>query len=127
MRQLGIKVIVRTVEVDRYEVDRRKPVLLAICLPLDKQHLLGQSIRSVGFLRVAVPEIVLLEWNGRELRISTDSPYCHELLDTPLSADLHEVRAHHQVVVEEFAGPFAIGADPAYRSRQGNHAIWPHV
>ena len=57
----GIEVVAGPVEVHRDEVDDVEAVLLAVGLALDEQHLLGEAVRRVRLLGVAVPEVVLAE------------------------------------------------------------------
>ena len=57
----GSKLSPRAVEIHRQQEDRIEAVLLPVRLRLHQQHLLGQAVRGVGLLRVAVPEVVLLE------------------------------------------------------------------
>ena len=66
------EVVPRVVKVDGEQKDRVEAVLLAIGLGLDEHHLLGQSVRGVGLLMVAVPEIVLTERDGGELGVGAN-------------------------------------------------------
>ena len=88
-------------------------VLLPIGLALDEQHLLGEAVRRVGLLRVAVPEVVLAERHGRELRVRADGADLDELRDAGQPGLLHQLDAHHRVLVEEAARVLAVGPDPA--------------
>src|ERR1043166_3663443 len=54
-----------------------------------------------------------LEWHRRELRIRADGADGDELRHAGLPRLVEQMRAHHQVVVEELARPLAIGADAA--------------
>ena len=63
-----VEVVARAVQIDRHQVDRIEAVLLPVGLRLHQQHLLGQAVRRVGLLRVAVPQVVLAERHRRELR-----------------------------------------------------------
>ena len=54
-----------------------------------------------------------LEGHRRELRIRADGADGDELGHAGLPRLVEQMRAHHQVVVEELARPLAIGADPA--------------
>src|SRR5256885_6448340 len=46
-----------------------------------EQRLLGDAVRGVRLLRIAVPEVLLAERNRTELRIGAHRPDDHELLD----------------------------------------------
>src|SRR5207302_6741760 len=63
-------------------------------------------------------EMLLLERHRRELRIRADRADGDKLRHARLPRLVKQVRAHHQVVVEELAGPLAIGADAADNSRE---------
>src|SRR5439155_13547353 len=67
VRRLKVEVVPRTVEVDRDQVDAREPELLTVCLQLDQQRLLGDPVRGVRFLRVALPQVLFAERDRREL------------------------------------------------------------
>ena len=79
-------------------------VLLAVGLPLDEEHLLREPIRCVGFLRVAVPEVVFVERNRRELRIRADRADADELGNTGEARLFHQLHAHHEVFVRNSPG-----------------------
>ena len=68
------------------QVDDVEAVLLAVGLALDEQHLLGEAVRRVRLLRVAVPEVVLAERHRRELRVRADGADLDELLDAGAAA-----------------------------------------
>src|SRR5712691_4301107 len=59
VRVVEVDVVARPVEIDGQQVDAVEAVLLAVRLGLHEQHLLRQAVRSVGLLRVAVPEVLL--------------------------------------------------------------------
>jgi len=82
-------------------------------LRLHQEHLLCQSIWGVGFFRIAIPEVFFFERNRRVLWVGADGADCHELFDTLQPGLVDELHAHHQVVVEEFAGLLAVGTDAA--------------
>src|SRR5262249_38389102 len=88
-----------------------EPVLLPVRLRLDEQHFFCKAIRSIRFLRIAVPQVFFLEWDGRQLRVCADRTDGHELLDAVPSAVFHELHAHHKIVVKEASG---IGPVSAY-------------
>jgi hypothetical protein len=118
VRGLRIVVVPGAVEVHRQQVDRVEPVLLAVGLCLDEQHLLGDAVRRVGLLGVAVPEVVLVERHRGVLRVGADRPDRHELPDPGPASVLHQERAHDQIVVEEPAGSGPVGPDAADDRRQ---------
>ena len=118
MRGSRIEIIAGTVEIDRQEINRVEPVLLPVRLRLDQQHLLGQPVGRVGLLGVPAPEVVLAEGHRRELGIGADGADDDELGDAGEPGLLHELHAHHHVVVEEEPRLLAVGADAAHHPRQ---------
>ena len=108
-----VEVVARAVEVRRQEVGRVQPVLLAVGLRAHEHRLLRDAVGRVRLLREAVPEVVLAERDGRELRVGADRAGDHELLDLVQPGLLEHVRAHHQVRVPVAAGVGAVRADPA--------------
>jgi hypothetical protein len=72
-----------------------------------------QTVRGIGFFGVAVPEVFLFKRNGGELGIGADSANRHKLFDALKPGLVNELHAHHQIVVEKFAGLLAVGADAA--------------
>ena len=127
VRACGIEVVARPIQVHRDQVDDVEPVLGAIGLALDEQHLLGEPVRCVGLLRIPVPQVHLAERHGRELRIRAHGPDLDELRDTGQTRPLHELDAHHGVLVEEPAGIVAVRADAADNGRQVDHQVRPRV
>ena len=123
MRGSRVEVVTRPVEVDREKVDGIEAVLLPVRLSLHQQHLLGQPVGRVRLFGVAVPQVVFLERDGRELGVRTDRPDRDELLDAGEAGFLHQLGAHHQVVEEEGAGVFPVEADAAHPGRQMNHGV----
>ena len=121
--ELRIEVVPRPVEVHRQQEDRIEAVLLAIGLPLHQQHLLGETVRGVRLLGIAVPQVLLAERHGRELRVRAHGPDRHELRDARETGVFDELRAHDQVVVEEPAGVLAVGADAADHGGEVDHEV----
>ncbi len=111
MRCLQIKVVTGTVQIYGKQIYGIEAVLLAVRLRLHQQHLLGQAIRRVGLLGIAVPQVFFLKWNRRELGIRTDRANSHELAHTTLPGLVHQFHTHDQVIVKEFRRVFAIGSD----------------
>jgi hypothetical protein len=62
-----VELVARTEEVRRDEVGEALPVLGGVDLGVDEVRLLGDAVRRVGLLRVAVPERVLGERHRGEL------------------------------------------------------------
>ena len=81
VRAGGVEVVPRAVEVDGDEVDAVEAVLLAVGLALDEEHFLGEAVGGVGFLGVAVPEVVFAEGDGGEFGIAADGADGDEFLD----------------------------------------------
>src|SRR6266571_9006431 len=69
MRCFQIKIVARSVKVRRQKKDRVEAILLTIGLRLHEHHFFGQTVRSVCFFRIAVPDIVFFERHRREFRI----------------------------------------------------------
>ena len=84
--RVEIEVVARPVQVDRQQGDGIEAVLLAVGLGLDEQHFLGQSVRGVGLLRIAVPEFLFLERHRRELGIGADGAEADVFLDAAAGA-----------------------------------------
>src|SRR5690242_19328879 len=104
MRRLEVEVVARPVEVDGQEVQGVRAVLPAVGLRPDEQRLLRDSVRRVRLLWIAVPQLVLAEGDGRELRIGADGAEDYRLSDAPHTGLLEDVRAHHEVRVPVTAG-----------------------
>ena len=113
VRRLQIEVVARPVQVHREQHDAVHAVLLAVRLRLHQHHLLGDAVGGVGLLRVAVPEIVLLERDGRELRIGADGAERDQLRDLGEAALLEQLQPHHRVLEQVAAGVVAVRADAA--------------
>ena len=118
MRASGIDGVARPVQVDRKQVDGRKTILLAIGLRLDEQHLLGETVGGVGLLRVAVPQVVFAERHRRVLWVGAHGADGDELLHPDAARLLHELHAHHEVLVEEETRVGAVGTDATNLSGQ---------
>ena len=117
------KVVEGAVEVRRHQVDGVGTVLLPVRLRLDQKHLLGEAVRGVRLFGVAVPDVVLAEWHGSELRVAADGPAGDELAQAHAARMFKEVRAHHEVVVEEVAGMLAVGADAPHDGGEMDHDV----
>src|SRR5438093_12834306 len=55
-----IEVVAGSVEVDGQEEDGVEPVLLAVGLALYEERLLGDAVRRIGLLGIAVPQVLFL-------------------------------------------------------------------
>ena len=113
MRRLEVEVVARPVQVRRQQEDRVQAVLLAVGLRADEDRLLGDAVRRVRLLRIAVPEVVLAERHGRVLRVRADGAGDDELLGRVLPRELEHVRTHDQVRVPVAARVGAVRADAA--------------
>ena len=118
-----IEVVARPVEVRRQQEDRVEAVLLAVRRGADEQRLLGDAVRSVGLLGVPVPEVLLAERHGRELRVGADGAGEHELGGAVQPRLLEHVGAHHQVRVPVAPGVGPVGADAADLGREVEHDL----
>ena len=72
VRVLEVEVVVRAVEVRDHRDARVESVLAPVGVGEHEQHLLRQPVGRVRLLRVAVPEVVLLERDRGELRVGAD-------------------------------------------------------
>ena len=73
-------------------------------------------IRRVGLFRVAIPDVCLPKRYGSVFRIGAYRAHGHEFSDFLPTSFLHEVNAHHQVVVEETPGVLSVGANAPTRA-----------
>jgi hypothetical protein len=96
-------------------------------LRLHQHHLFRQTIRRVSFFRVTAPQIVFLKRHGCELWISADRADRHEFAHVVLTGLLHQLCAHHEIVVEEFAGILLVGSNAADYRRQVNDQVGSSV
>jgi hypothetical protein len=124
MRIGRVEIVAWAVEMRGQQKDCIETVLLAVCLGLNEEHLLRQTVWRVGFLRISIPEIVLFEWHGRELGIRADRPDCHDLLYANSASRLEHVDAHHKIVMKEAARVCSVSSDTANHGRQMDHNIW---
>src|SRR6266550_731559 len=108
----------RRAEIHWQQENGPESVLLSVRLALYEEHLLGKPVGRVRLLWVSVPEVVLPKGNRRQLRIGTHSPDGDKLLDAALTGYLHELCAHHQVVVEELARSFSIGSNASHHGSE---------
>ena len=93
-----VELVAGAVEVRRDEVGEALAVLRGVDLGVHEVGLLGQAVRRVGLLRVAVPQALLAERHRRELRVRAHRADEHGLLDARRRAGgLDDVRAHQQV------------------------------
>src|SRR5512140_1831576 len=99
------------VQIDGQEVDPREPVLLAVGLDLDEEHLLREPVRCVRLLRIAGPEVVLAKRHGRELRVRADRPEADELPDAGPPRLFDELDPHDRVLEKEESRVLAVCAD----------------
>ncbi len=104
-------------------MDARKAILQPVRLSLHQQRFLGDSVRRIGFFGIPVPEVDLAERHGRMFRIGAHGADGDELLHSLEARLLHQLRAHHEILVEELSGPGAVGADAAHDSGQMDHDI----
>lgn len=81
MGGLQVEVVAGAVEVHWQEEDGIESVLLPIGLGLDQHHFLGESIGSIRLFGIAIPEIVFLEGNRGEFRVSADRSKGDDFVD----------------------------------------------
>jgi hypothetical protein len=117
-----VEVVARAVQVRRDHEGRVEPVLLAVRLRLDQEHLLREAVGGVRLLRVAAPQVLLSERDGRELRVRAHGADDHELADARTPRLVDEVDAHHGVREEEASRVHPVRADAADDGRRMDHA-----
>ena len=110
---LQVEVVAWAVEVHRQQEDGVEAVLLAVGFALHQHHLLGQAVGRVGLLGVTVPQIFFFEGDGRVFGVGADGADGHKFAYPGPPRLVHQLRAHHQVVVEELGGLLAVDADAA--------------
>src|SRR3990167_3037223 len=122
MRAFKVKIIPLPVKIDRQKIDSIKPVLLPVCLCLNKKHLLCQTIRGISLFRIAIPEVVLLKRHRGEFRICTDCPDGNELIYTCQPGLMHKLYPHHKIIVEEFSWMGTVCTNTAHTGcKMDNH------
>jgi len=114
MRRLRVEVVAGTVQIHRQEENRVETILLAVCLRLHQHHFLCQTVGRVGLFGIANPQIVFLERNRREFGISANRANGYEFANAIFVRLVHELHAHHQVVVKEISGMFHVRADATH-------------
>ena len=127
VRRVQIEVVARPVQVHRKQHDAVEAVLLAIPHRLHDHHLLRDAVGRVGLFRVAVPDVVFLERNRRELRVRADRAGRDQLPDLGQAALLEHVQPHHRVLEQVAARVVAVGADAADLCRQVDDQVRPRV
>ncbi|SRR6266487_975710 len=127
VRRPRVEIVVRSVEIDRQQMNGVEAVLLAIGLPLHQQHLLGDAVRGVGLFWIAVPQVLLVKRHRGELWVRANRADADEFLHAGASRLLHDERAEHDVFEEEAPGRFAVRADPAHHGSQVNHQLRPQI
>ena len=108
-----VEVVPRPVEVHGQEIGGREPVLPAVTVEHHHGRLLGDAVRRVGLLGVAVPQPVLMEGHRRELRVRADGARLHELADAVETPELDQVQCHRHVGEEVAPRVRLVGADAA--------------
>ena len=79
VRHRRVELVAGPVEVGRDEVGEALAVLRGVDLGVHEVGLLGQPVRGVGLLRVAVPQALLAERHRRELRVRAHRAEQHRL------------------------------------------------
>ncbi len=127
MRVLQVDVVAGAVQVHRQKIDRIEPVLLAVRLRLDQQHLLGKAVGRVGLFRVSVPKVVFRKRDRSEFRVGANRPHLHDFLDVVVTRLLDDLDAHDRVVIEERSRIVPVRSDAANPSGEVNDQIRPLV
>src|SRR3990172_8462910 len=120
MRGFKVKVVPRSIQVYRQEIDSVETVLLPIGLGLDEQHLLRQTIGRVGFLWISFPQVHLPEWQRREFWVGADRANGDKFINAAFPGFVNQLHTHHQILVEELCRTITVGTDPPRQSRQMN-------
>jgi len=127
MGAIGMEIIPRAIEIDGEKEYAIEAVFGTIGLGLDEEHFFGEAIRGVGFLGVAIPDIVFFERDGSEFWVRADGSYGDEFFDFADACLVDELDAHHKIFVEEFAGVDAISTDTPYYRGKMNYDIGFHI
>jgi hypothetical protein len=114
MRRDEVVIVPGTVEVDGEKIDAVEAILLAVGLKLNKEHLLGQPIGSIGLLGVTVPQILLFEGDWGELGVRADGTYLNKFFDSMKPCFFDQLNAHDGVVIEEGTRVQPVGSNTAY-------------
>jgi len=114
VRHRRMELVARPEEVRGDQVGESLAVLVLVDLCVDQVRLLGDPVRGVGLLGIAVPQIVLGEGNRRELRIGADRADEHGLVDPfRVPGGFDHMGAHQQVRQVEPGGVVEVVADSA--------------
>ena len=70
--------------------------------------------RGHWFLPDIHSKVFFLEWHWREFGVSADGADGNKFLHFALPGSMHQLHAHHQVVVKKFSRMFAVGANPTH-------------
>ncbi len=100
-------------------------VLLAVGLGLDEHHFFCQTVRGVGLLGVAVPQVFLFKGDRGKLGVGTDGAHGNEFPDPEESGLFHQLRAHHEVFIKKTPRVFPVGPDSAHHRRQVDDDVGP--
>ena len=99
------------------------PYCCAVRLSPDENGLLRDAVRRVRLFRVAVPELVLAERDGSELRVGADRPDDDELRRRVDPRLLENIGAHREVREPVAAGIRAVRADAPNLGREVEHEL----
>jgi hypothetical protein len=127
MGTIGMEIIPRAVEIDGDKEYAVETVFGTIGLGLYEKHFLGEAIRSVCFLGVAIPDIVFLEGDRGKFGIRADGADSDEFFEVAKACLVDELDAHHKVFIEEFAGVLTIGANTPYYGGEVDYDIRLHI
>src|SRR5688500_8548849 len=122
----GMEVVSRAIQVDRQQENRVVAVLLPVGLRLHQKHLLRKTVRRVGLLRITTPQVVLAEWNGRELRIGAHRTDSDKFGNAGAPRSIEQLYAHQQIVIKELRRSLAIRTDTPDDGGQMNNDRRPH-
>ena len=123
VRHRRVELVARPIEVRRHQVDAVLAELGAVRLQLHQLGQLGDAVRGVRLLGVALPERVLRERHRRELRVRADRPDDDGLRRVSKARFLDHVRAHQKVVEVELGGTGLVGTDAADMGREMDHQL----
>jgi hypothetical protein len=90
---------------------------------VNQERLLGDAVWGVGLLRIAAPQIVFFERDGREFGIGTDRAEQHRFLDLTPARLLDHVSAHQEVRDVQLGGVPEVRADPPNASGEVDHHV----
>ena len=124
MRGFQIEIVTWAIQVSRQEKNAVEAILRPVRLRLDEHHFLCQAVWGICFFRVTVPKVVLFKRHRRKFWVSADRTYGNKLLYSVQTGFFDELRAHHQVIVEESAWILLVMTNAADYGCEVHDKLW---